>query len=224
MAVITCSIGVMPVPPAIIPSLEHTSSLLPILNLPWPRYWLTPHGPEMSIESPTLSASMYCDILPPSGKFGLTPPLYTLMTRSTKPTSSSELVGVYLRSISCSSASGSSRPFHFPATDAFGFGANSLKCLATGKPRTGVSFGRTKRKRTVSCEIWKRAPSFTLCRCLLRNLAFGVFFPERRMAHLLEMKTRVSRAMRAAATRGSVGIPPGAISSGGTALTLPMSC
>ena len=65
---------------------------------------------------------MYCDILPPSGKRSITPPLYTLITRSTNPVSSSDVVGVYLRSISASPSSGSSRPFHWPATLPLGFG------------------------------------------------------------------------------------------------------
>mmetsp|Transcript_9586 Transcript_9586/g.31913 ORF Transcript_9586/g.31913 Transcript_9586/m.31913 type:complete len:262 (+) Transcript_9586:645-1430(+) len=197
MAAMTCSMGVMPVPPAIIPSRLQASSLLPLLNRPAPRYSCIPIGPWMSIVSPTLSESMYCDILPPSGKRSITPPLYTLITRSTYPTSSSDVVGVYLRSISFSPSSGSSRPFHRPSTTPFGAGAKSLKCLPTGRPSTGVASGSTKRNRTVSCEMLVRSPSVTVCRDLLRNLAPRGLPPPPR----IETRKTMERTTMTAATR-----------------------
>mmetsp|Transcript_69965 Transcript_69965/g.138698 ORF Transcript_69965/g.138698 Transcript_69965/m.138698 type:complete len:323 (+) Transcript_69965:452-1420(+) len=172
MAAATCSIGVMPVPPDIMASALHCFSFVPILNLPWPRYSFMPNGPEISTLSPTLRLPMYCDILPPSGKRSITPLLYTLITRSTWPTSSSEVVGVYLRSISAPSSL-SSLPFHSPLTEPAGFGQNTLKCLPTGKPRMGRSLGSVRRSRSVSCESSSRSPRTSCCLCLLRNLAFA---------------------------------------------------
>ena len=149
--------------------------------------------------------SRACDILPPSGKRSITPPLYTLITRSTYPTSSSDVVGVYLRSISFSPSSGSSRPFHWPSTTPFGAGAKSLKCLPTGRPSTGVASGSTKRNRTVSCEMLVRSPSVTVCRDLLRNLApRGLPPPPPR----IETRKAMERITMTAATRtaGSMSI------------------
>mmetsp|Transcript_19501 Transcript_19501/g.65459 ORF Transcript_19501/g.65459 Transcript_19501/m.65459 type:complete len:204 (+) Transcript_19501:582-1193(+) len=123
IAAITWSMGVMPVPPAIIPMRFTCFSLEPTLKWPWPLYSFMPHGPEMVILSPTCMRPRCWDILPPSGKRSILPPSYTLMTRSQKPMSWSEEVGVYLRSISVSSFSSSSRPFHSPLTFPCGLGA-----------------------------------------------------------------------------------------------------
>ena len=71
MGAVACSMGVMPVPPAIIPSRLQASSLLPLLNRPAPRYSCIPIGPWMSIVSPTLSESMYCGREPGLGRVGL---------------------------------------------------------------------------------------------------------------------------------------------------------
>lgn len=43
----------MPVPPAIMPTFDACKVLVPDLKLPLPRYSCMPHGPEMSILSPT---------------------------------------------------------------------------------------------------------------------------------------------------------------------------
>ena len=51
-AAITCSIGVMPVPPAIIPSFVQRISFRPILKRPLPMYSFMPIGPWMSSVSP----------------------------------------------------------------------------------------------------------------------------------------------------------------------------
>eukprot|EP00982_Pelagococcus_subviridis_P014008 31302-Pelagococcus_subviridis.AAC.5 len=72
---ITCSIGVIPVPPAIMPTrLARRSSCPPPCDLrrlmaktPRPRYSNRPFGPWKSIVSPTFSACMRCDTFPPSG-------------------------------------------------------------------------------------------------------------------------------------------------------------
>ena len=75
----TCSIGVMPVPPAIIPiffALRISNpppwdlSLL-MANVPLPLYSYLPFGPEKSRVSPIFSECMCCDTFPPSGKRSL---------------------------------------------------------------------------------------------------------------------------------------------------------
>jgi hypothetical protein len=50
---LTCSMGVMPVPPAIIPTRAACTSLPPTLKRPLPMYSFMPHGPEMVMVSPT---------------------------------------------------------------------------------------------------------------------------------------------------------------------------
>lgn len=49
----TCSIGVIPVPPAIIPTRDAFISLAPTLKRPLPKYSFIPQGPEMVMVSPT---------------------------------------------------------------------------------------------------------------------------------------------------------------------------
>ena len=66
MVAAICSMGVMPVPPAIMPSLAQVSCFEPLLKTPRPRYSCMPHGPETVMASPSASAATYCDILPPS--------------------------------------------------------------------------------------------------------------------------------------------------------------
>mmetsp|Transcript_14109 Transcript_14109/g.55567 ORF Transcript_14109/g.55567 Transcript_14109/m.55567 type:complete len:231 (+) Transcript_14109:96-788(+) len=145
MAVMICSIGVMPVPPAIMPSLLAVRGLRLMRKLPLPVYSMRPNGPWMVISSPTLRLSMYWESFPPSGKRSMTPPLYTLMTRSKCPLSSSLLVGVYFLEISTLPASGSGLPFHSPSTTPTTFGAKTVKCLPTGRPSVVVAVGREKR-------------------------------------------------------------------------------
>ena len=59
MARMIWSMGVMPVPPAIIPTCFFCTALPRSLKVPRPMYSVMPHGPEISRSSPTLSVSTY---------------------------------------------------------------------------------------------------------------------------------------------------------------------
>ena len=78
---------------------------------------------------------------PPSGNLGCTPALYTFTTNSTKPVSSSLLVGVYLRSTGSPSA-----PSKLIVT-----------CCPTGSPSLWPGVGRPNRNRRVSWDTSVRA-------------------------------------------------------------------
>mmetsp|Transcript_33697 Transcript_33697/g.104028 ORF Transcript_33697/g.104028 Transcript_33697/m.104028 type:complete len:212 (+) Transcript_33697:208-843(+) len=131
---ITCSSGVIPVPPPIIARCLTSSGLPRMVHLPRPRYSKRPVGPRnLSVSTPSFNESMCWDMTPPSGNFGCTPARYTLIMRSTKPLSSSLEIGVYAR---CTSF-----PLMFAMT---------ITCWPIGRPSTWSADGRAKRKMRVS--------------------------------------------------------------------------
>mmetsp|Transcript_2266 Transcript_2266/g.8926 ORF Transcript_2266/g.8926 Transcript_2266/m.8926 type:complete len:225 (+) Transcript_2266:334-1008(+) len=131
---ITCSMGVIPVPPHTIPRcliparfVVSLETGLNTLNSPRSVYVRFPSGPSNVAASPTASASSRVVMAPPS---------YTLTQNSTYPASSSDEMGVYGLETTTPSA---------PLSD-------MATCCPTGRPSTCFSEGSAKRNTRVSAE------------------------------------------------------------------------
>mmetsp|Transcript_4543 Transcript_4543/g.16126 ORF Transcript_4543/g.16126 Transcript_4543/m.16126 type:complete len:201 (+) Transcript_4543:443-1045(+) len=131
----TCSIGVIPVPPAIIPRCvtSFRTSASPVaasttVNSPRSVYVTEPTGPSNVISSPGFNASSFRVITPWS---------YTLTQKSTNPRSSSDVIGVYGRV--------TTSPVTASAND-------TRTCCPTGRPRTCFSDGSANRSTRASAE------------------------------------------------------------------------
>ena len=133
---VTCSMGVMPVPPAIMPSLVTlwtvTSSPVLMWISPRPLYVSFPLGPCTGMASPMAMLSRCLDMLPCG---------YTFTSSSKKPTSSSEVIGVYALAIGL-----------------LLIGAARYMCWPTGSPNMCSGDCSANRKMRVlwvsSCKGW----------------------------------------------------------------------
>mmetsp|Transcript_22921 Transcript_22921/g.78019 ORF Transcript_22921/g.78019 Transcript_22921/m.78019 type:complete len:220 (+) Transcript_22921:888-1547(+) len=116
----TWSMGVMPVPPATMPTSACSFGV----------YWNFTMGPLKSRVSPTLRPPMCLLILPCS---------YTFTTRSRWPTLSLALVGVY----------GLMTLARLPSSFTEPMGARTTRQLATGRPAGAALSGKSKRSSFV---------------------------------------------------------------------------
>mmetsp|Transcript_68250 Transcript_68250/g.192420 ORF Transcript_68250/g.192420 Transcript_68250/m.192420 type:complete len:222 (-) Transcript_68250:30-695(-) len=131
-------IGVIPVPPATMPTDAHRRARVFPVNgfsiekAPPPLYLISPMGPATSTASPTCSESKYCVTRP----FG-----YTFTTRSNEPLVLSSVTGVYARDT--------------PSPP----GSRTSRWLPTGSPSTAAGDSSAKVKRCVARATCSRATS-----------------------------------------------------------------